>query len=206
MDVITDFYAAIVAVYVGVDRGAFTIATFKEKKQEADYGNRGHLIQIIWQNIILYSLAVLLNLAFDTELAVTPLAVALGSSILLYVAGNKVIMTASKITINDIDGDGIDDSLQDQTEVLERYKLKLKEREDMLMKLEAFSDQGYPPEKILESYRAFLRKKGYSDIELKDLDEDGIEDARQDAGEVLLRLKDLVARGKAIGIRSEITL
>jgi hypothetical protein len=202
MDIICDFYAAITAAYVGVDRAAFAVATFKDHMTEGNYGKSEHILHIIVQNFIIYSSSVLLNMIFDVQLSLAPLAVALGSSVLLYVSGNKVIMGAGKLAQpSDIDEDGIDDSEQDQGEVLERYKATLKERDKWLAAIEKMEDDKMQPADILARYRISLLKKGLSPLQTQDLDEDGIPDDSSDPKKTLDNLKMLIAQGKALGIR-----
>ena len=99
MGTITDFWALISATFVGVDRAAFSVAAFKDHHEggKVDFGHRGHLIQIILQSFLIYVVAVCLNTFLEADFSLTPLAVSLGSSILLYVAGNKVIMASDKL-------------------------------------------------------------------------------------------------------------
>jgi hypothetical protein len=211
MTIISDFWAAISAAYVGVDRGMYMIDGYKNGGNHSEAFSDDqlkHLTQVILQSFIIYSLAVGLNIFFDSDLALAPLAVSFGTSILLYVAGNKAVKGSQALstTKNDVDNDGIDDSEQDQKEVLGRYKGMLKQREEILTKFEQMQKMGMKPEQILEKYREFCRKKGIADSLLKDLDEDGISDVSSKPSETLERLKLLIAQGKAIGIRTEMSL
>jgi hypothetical protein len=209
MDIISDFWAAISAAYIGVDRGMYMIDGFKngEESQAFSEDQLKHLTQVLIESFIVYSLAVSLNLFFDSNLALSPLAVSFGSSCLLYIVGNKAVRGSQTLSSSsDVDGDGIDDNEQDQKEVLDRYKKMLKTREDMLAKFDVMTNTGVSSKAILEKYKDFCRKKGIDESQLLDLDENGIEDSKENASEVLERLKLLIAQGKAIGIRTEINL
>ena len=212
MTIISDFWAAISAAYVGVDRGMYMVDGFKnggEHSEAFSIDQLEHLSQVMILSFIIYGLAVSLNVFFDSELALAPLAVSFGSSVLLYVVGNKAVkgfQAASPAVVHDLDGDGVDDTQQNQSEVLARYKKRLKDREEILAKLDQMTSMGMKPEQILEKYREFCRKKGIADSMLFDLDEDGIPDASSKPEDVIERLKLLIAQGKAIGIRTEISL
>jgi hypothetical protein len=119
MDVITSFWAAISAAYIGVDRAAMTISTINGEYEKTDYGNPGHNKQVIVLSFFIYTLAVILNLIFDVELSLIPLATSLGAAVLLYVSGQKAIYAASKIAPEcttgqdpDRDNSGINDEAE----------------------------------------------------------------------------------------------
>jgi hypothetical protein len=115
MEVITSFWAAISAAYIGVDRAAMTISTVNGTYNHVDSGNPEHNRHIIIESFIIYSVAVLLNIIFDIELSLTPLATSFGASVLLYVSGQKAIYAASKIAPeDDKDADGVPDVIQEK--------------------------------------------------------------------------------------------
>ncbi|MDR2457689.1 MAG: hypothetical protein LBD41_04335 [Clostridiales Family XIII bacterium] len=115
MDVITSFWAAISAAYIGVDRAAMTISTVNGEYNKLDKGNPEHNRHIIIESFIIYSVATALNIIFDAQLSLTPLATSLGASVLLYVSGQKAIYAASKIAPEgDSDSSGIPDVIEDK--------------------------------------------------------------------------------------------
>lgn len=119
MEVITSFWAAISAAYIGVDRAAMTISTVNGEYNKLDKGNPEHNRHIIILSFFIYITAVLLNLIFDTNLALTPLATSLGASVLLYVSGQKAIYAASKIAPeNDKDANGVPDDVEEKIKEL----------------------------------------------------------------------------------------
>jgi hypothetical protein len=119
MDVITSFWAAISAAYIGVDRAAMTISTINGEYNKLDTGNPEHNRHIIIESFIIYILATILSILFDTELALTPLVTSFGASVLLYVSGQKAIFAASKIAPeDDKDDDGIPDIIEDKIKEL----------------------------------------------------------------------------------------
>lgn len=131
MDVITTFWAACCAAYVGVDRAAFTIQTFINKEGTHINGEPEHLKQVIIESFIVYSIGVLLNVFFNADFALSPLFTAFGSSLVLYIGGSKAITGVKGISKHDdLDQDGINDSEQDPAEVLKRVKVLLGGDED----------------------------------------------------------------------------
>lgn len=113
MDIITSFWAGISAAYIGVDRAAMTISTINGQYNQIDKGNPEHNRHIIILSFFIYLVAVLLNMIFDAELALAPLATSLGASVLLYVSGQKAIYAASKIAPeSDQDKSGIPDAIE----------------------------------------------------------------------------------------------
>jgi hypothetical protein len=100
MELISQFWAAIAAAYVGLDRTVFAVDALKHgtNDQEAFSPNKlKQLNQIMWLSFGLYILAVLLNTVFQAELALTPLLACFGSIVLFYVSGNKVVRTMEKV-------------------------------------------------------------------------------------------------------------
>jgi hypothetical protein len=134
MDIITSLWTAIAAGYVGLDRGMFAIDGLKNgnKIEAFTESKRKHMIHIILLSFFIYVLAVILNIIFNANLSLTPLATAFGSTILCYVLGNKVIGGAQKLAPEeDLDSDGIKDEDQYNKSELkalrEKYE-KLKEQ------------------------------------------------------------------------------
>ena len=121
MDAITTFWSVVAAVYVGVDRLAFSVQTFTSKEGKTMNGNQEHLKHVIVMSFVVYALAVALNLFFDADLGLLPLFTAFGSSVTFYVGGNKVITGVTGLNKKDLDEDGIEDDLQDAKEVIERF-------------------------------------------------------------------------------------
>lgn len=113
MSIISDFWAAISAGYVGVDRGMYMIDGFKNGGDHSEAFSEdqlSHLTQVIIESFLVYTLAVVLNLFFDSDLALSPLAVSFGTSILLYVVGNKGVKATQALSPEeDSDQDGIRD-------------------------------------------------------------------------------------------------
>jgi len=122
MEMISNFWAAISATYVGLDRAAYTVDAFKNGKEaEALSDDRMiQLTQVIWMSLFIYVIAVVLNTFFDAELALTPLFVAFGSSMLCYVAGNKAVKGFEKLSGNG--EEGIDEKIEDVIGRLEEKK------------------------------------------------------------------------------------
>jgi hypothetical protein len=128
MDIISDFWAALCAIYIGVDRGAMIAMTLNGEKGKLEVGNPENLKQVMIESLILYAFAVGLNMFFDAELALTPLFIAFGSTVILFVGGNKAIKGAAALAPErDLDQDGQDDATQDPNEVLARLRKILKE-------------------------------------------------------------------------------
>jgi hypothetical protein len=129
MDIITSFWAAISAGYVGVDRGMYMIDGFKNGGDIDAFTpiQLSHLTQVIIESFLVYSLAVALNIFFDSNLSLTPLATSLGTSVLLYVLGNKGIKASQALSAEeDLNNDGVRDSEQFTAEEIEALKAKLK--------------------------------------------------------------------------------
>lgn len=133
MENITWFWTAIAAGYVGLDRAMFAADGLKHgmKIEAFSETKRIQLVQVIFWTAAIYILAVGLNIFFDADLALTPLATALGSTILAYVSGNKLIGGAQKLHPDeDLDQDGIRDTDQynkTELEALREKYTKLKE-------------------------------------------------------------------------------
>lgn len=145
MEMISNFWAAISAAYVGLDRAAFTVDAMKNGIQNHafDEDKMISLTHVMILSFIIYITAVGLNTFFDAELALTPLFVSFGSSVLCYVAGNKSVVAFSKLTpeqekqmkTNDERLDLIDDLTNDQFKSIELIIKKMKSKEDAIIRI-----------------------------------------------------------------------
>jgi hypothetical protein len=122
-------YTIICPLFIGVDRVSFfslVAKTTDTKESDINIGHPERLRFIIIQSFLLYSLACIIHLFFDVDVQLMPLSISLGSSVLIYIVGQKSMTIAKSIAnTKDIDGDGIDDDLQDPNEVLKRLREKL---------------------------------------------------------------------------------
>jgi hypothetical protein len=126
MDVLTSFWAAISAAYVGADRAMFAIDGLRNGLDihAFDADKRVQMIQVLIISFAIYSIAVLLNVIFEANFALSPLATSLGASVLCFVVGNKAISGMQKLSPEeDADGDGIRDTDQQ----IEAIKTALKD-------------------------------------------------------------------------------
>jgi hypothetical protein len=101
LDLIASMWTALAAAYVGVDRAAMAISTFNEGYNHADYGDPKRLKLVIVLSFVIYVIALGLNTFVKADLALAPFAAAFGSSVLLYVAGQKTIYAMSKAAPED---------------------------------------------------------------------------------------------------------
>jgi hypothetical protein len=125
MDVLTSFWAAISAAYVGADRAMYALDGLKNGNEihAFDSDKRTQMIQILIISFVIYSVAVLLNVLFDANFALSPLATSLGASVLCFVVGNKAISGMQKLSPEeDTDGDGVRDSEQVADKMLDALK------------------------------------------------------------------------------------
>jgi hypothetical protein len=174
MELISEFWAALSAIYVGADRGMFMIDGFKNGMdiKAFDKEKLSHLTEVIILSFVIYAEACGLNLVFDADLALSPLLVSLGSSVLLYVTGNKAIQASQKLTKeDDMNQDGIKDSEQD-------------------------------PEIVLKDLKKLLEDSGRV-INESDLDQDGVSDTEQDKAEILDRVKKLILQGDTVVVSTK---
>jgi len=143
METISNFWAAVSATYVGLDRAAYTIDAFKSGKETvALTDDRMHqLTQVIWLTFFIYGIAVVLNTIFNAELALTPLFVAFGSSILCYVAGNKAVKAFETLspeneeTEDEVDKLILDDLNKEQLTTLTRITDMMKEKKEFTIRI-----------------------------------------------------------------------
>jgi hypothetical protein len=112
LGIITWFYTSICAGYIGVDRAMFVVSTSQGEKGKIEEGRPDHIRHIIFESFIIYALAVGLNIIFNRNLSLEPLASAFGASVLVYVTGQKALKGASALAPEiDDDGNGIDDEI-----------------------------------------------------------------------------------------------
>ena len=83
-------WISIVAAYVGIDRAAYAAKTFTLSYGEQDVGDPQTIRRIILISGLLYLEAVILNSIVKGDYSLGNLATAFGSTVLLYVAGQKV--------------------------------------------------------------------------------------------------------------------
>ncbi len=124
---ITEFltlWVGIVSVYVGIDRAQFTIESAQMSTGEADYGDPSKLRKVI----LLCGIILLASIAGETlkdgsgaDFGVSQAAIAFGTTIMLYIAGQKAISIA-KITNGpgDLNGDGQVD--EEDEKIAKRYQ------------------------------------------------------------------------------------
>jgi len=146
MDVISQFWAAISATYVGLDRAAYTFDAFKNGSETVafDETRMVQLTQVIWLSFIIYAMSVGLNAFFNAELALTPLFVSFGSSMLCYVAGNKAVVALQRLSKydddDDEDSDGEGEFLEGLTEIqmktMERLSNLLRQNKQFIVKID----------------------------------------------------------------------
>lgn len=124
---ITEFltlWIGIVSAYIGIDRAQFAYESTRLISGEADYGDPGKLRR----TIVLCGVLLFATIAGETlkdgsgaDFAVSQAAIAFGTSIMLYIAGQKAISMA-KVTNGpgDLNGDGVVDEKDE--EIAKRYK------------------------------------------------------------------------------------
>jgi len=143
MDVISSFWAAISAAYVGLDRAAFAIDALNKGPNTSAFNETKmrHLHQVLWMSFIIYALAVLLNTFFDAELALTPLLISFGSMMLLYVSGNKVVSGCERVKKPGSVHKGkvkekIDEMDEEQLQAICKVSDMIKSAEDTVIRIE----------------------------------------------------------------------
>jgi len=105
MELISNFWAAISATYVGLDRAAFAVDAFRNGSNNHAFTEEkiDKLKQIIKLSFFIYVIAASMNTFFDAEFALAPLFASFGASILAYVAGNKTVTAFQKISPEDVE-------------------------------------------------------------------------------------------------------
>ncbi len=123
MAIITWFWASLCAIYVGADRAAFAIASREGSYNNPELGHPERLKVIVWESFWVFVISLLLNMIFDVDLQLEPLASAFGGALLCFVAGNKAIKACTALAEeDDLDGNGVSDSTEDPVAVIERLK------------------------------------------------------------------------------------
>jgi len=140
MEMISNFWAAISATYVGLDRAAFTVEALKNDKNTDAFCEEKlvQLNQIIWLSFIIYIIAVLLNTFFDAELALMPLLISFASSLLAYVAGNKAVRAFENLS-KDKNPSVLDGLDEQQQLTLTRISGLIKSKKEITIKLDSDS-------------------------------------------------------------------
>lgn len=124
---ITEFltlWVGIVSVYVGIDRAQFTLESSHLCSGEADYGDPSKLRKVI----LLCGILLLASIAGETlkdgsgaDFGVSQAAIAFGTTIMLYIAGQKAISMAKVANgPGDLNGDGKVD--EEDEKIAKRYK------------------------------------------------------------------------------------
>jgi hypothetical protein len=124
---ITEFltlWVGIVSVYVGIDRAQFTLESTHMISGEADYGDPSKLRKVILLCGVLLTATIIGETLKDgsgAEFGVSQAAVAFGTTIMLYVAGQKAISMAKVANgPGDLNGDGTVDKKDE--EIAKRYQ------------------------------------------------------------------------------------
>ena len=103
-------WCAICAAYIGVDRASYTIKSANLMSGSTDIGDPKTLREIILASGSLFVIAVTCNGLVDADFDLNAFASAFGSSVLLYVAGQKAIKSVKYVNGKiDANGNGIPD-------------------------------------------------------------------------------------------------
>ena len=117
-------WVGIVSVYVGIDRAQFTLESTHMVSGEADYGDPSKLRKVILLCGILLVATIIGETLKDgsgAEFGVSQAAVAFGTTIMLYVAGQKASSMAKVANgPGDVNGDGIVDEKDEA--IAKRYQ------------------------------------------------------------------------------------
>lgn len=123
MQTIAWFWMAISAAYIGVDRAAYAIKTANERSGQSDMGNPSTIRRIILISGLLTLEALVCNGFADADFELDAFFTAFGSSITLYVTGQKAIKSVKYIDGKiDANGDGIPDEEQDLGKLNEKVE------------------------------------------------------------------------------------
>ena len=103
-------WCAVCAAYCGVDRTSYALKTAQLESGQTDFGDPHSLRVIILLSAILFIEAIVCNGAVDAEFDLNAFSSAFGSSVLLYVVGQKAIKTVKYVNGKiDANGNGIAD-------------------------------------------------------------------------------------------------
>lgn len=105
-------WVGICAAYIGVDRAAYAIKSSKMISGSTDVGDPATIRKIILISGLVLAFGCISNCFINYDFELNSLASAFGSSILLYIAGQKAIKSV-KYVDGDLDGDGIPDDEQE---------------------------------------------------------------------------------------------
>lgn len=105
-------WVGVCAAYIGVDRAAYAIKSSKMVSGETDVGDPATIRKIILISGLVLLFGCISNCFIDYDFELNSLASAFGSSVLLYIAGQKAIKSV-KYVDGDLDGDGIPDDMQE---------------------------------------------------------------------------------------------
>lgn len=106
---LSHLWVAVCSAYIGVDRAAYAIKSSKMKRGKTDIGDPATLRKIIFVSGLVLLFGCVSNCFVDYDFELNSLASAFGSSILLYIAGQKAIKSV-KYTDGDLNGNGIPDN------------------------------------------------------------------------------------------------
>lgn len=113
MEQVSWFWTAISAAYIGVDRVSYFVKSANEPAGQTDVGDPATLRRIILISGLLLLEAVVCNGFVDADFQLSAFFTAFGTSVLLYVGGQKAIKTVKYVDGKlDANGDGIPDEEQ----------------------------------------------------------------------------------------------
>jgi hypothetical protein len=116
-------WVGIVSAYVGIDRAQFTLESSQLESGEANYGDPSKLRKVILLCGILLAATIVGEILKDgsgAEFGVSQAAVAFGTTIMLYVAGQKAISMAKVAGPGDLNNDGVVD--EEDEKIAKRYR------------------------------------------------------------------------------------
>lgn len=93
----TLLWTIISASYIGVDRAAYCVRSAEMAVGQSDVGNPRTLRLVIGLSILFFVVAVAGNILVDADYDLTTLSTAIGTSISLYIAGQKAITLCKNV-------------------------------------------------------------------------------------------------------------
>ncbi len=141
------FWIAICAAYVGVDRTAYALKSARISVGNTDVGDPKTLRCIMIISFIVLMVGVASNTFVDYDFQLENLGAAFGSSVALYIAGQKAIKCVKYIDVNgdgipdgvDNDGDGIiDEEVEEELEEDDAEQDEVQDDEQSAPSLEVF--------------------------------------------------------------------